>query len=99
MRGGSSNFSVYDATSDYFWNGSPSSTRVGWTIGGGVEYAITNNITIKGEYLYVNLGSKSSNTNTINILGVTPVYRDGQNQLRRLDLPRGHQLQVLIASI
>ena len=42
-----------------FWNGSPSSTRVGWTVGGGVEYALTNNWTIKGEYLYANLGSSS----------------------------------------
>ena len=45
-----------------FWSGHPSSTRVGWTIGGGVEYAITNNVTIKGEYLYADLGSSSFNT-------------------------------------
>ena len=57
--GGSSNFSAFDATTGSFWTGSPSSTRVGWTIGGGVEYAITNNITIKGEYLYADLGSTS----------------------------------------
>jgi len=59
--GGSSNFSVYDATGLY-WSGNPSSTRTGWTIGGGVEYAITNNITIRGEYLYVDLGSNTINT-------------------------------------
>ena len=40
-----------------FWSGSPSSTRVGWTIGAGVEYALTNNITIGAEYLYADLGS------------------------------------------
>jgi outer membrane immunogenic protein len=57
--GGSSNFSVFDATTGSFFSGSPSSTRVGWVIGGGVEYAITNNITIKGEYLYADLGSTS----------------------------------------
>jgi outer membrane immunogenic protein len=28
---------------------------VGWTIGGGVEYAFTNNLTAKVEGLYVNL--------------------------------------------
>ncbi|MEI8177751.1 outer membrane protein [Aestuariivirga sp.] len=28
----------------------------GWTIGGGLEYAITDNFTIKGEYLYYDLG-------------------------------------------
>jgi outer membrane immunogenic protein len=57
--GGSANFSAFDATTGAFWAGSPSSTRVGWTVGGGVEYAITNNITIKGEYLYADLGSTS----------------------------------------
>jgi outer membrane immunogenic protein len=57
--GGSANYSAYDATQGLFWTGSPSSSRVGWTFGGGVEYAITNNITIKGEYLYYNLGSTS----------------------------------------
>ncbi len=60
--GGSSNFNVYDANQGLFWGGSPSSTRTGWTIGGGAEYAITNNITIKGEYLYVDLGSNTINT-------------------------------------
>ena len=60
--GGTSNFSAFDSTTGSFWTGSPSSTRVGWTIGGGVEYAITNNITIKGEYLYADLGSSSFNS-------------------------------------
>jgi outer membrane immunogenic protein len=60
--GGSSNFSAFDSTTGAFWTGSPSSTRVGWTIGGGVEYAVTNNITIKGEYLYADLGSHTFNS-------------------------------------
>jgi outer membrane immunogenic protein len=30
---------------------------VGWTLGGGLEYAITNNWSIKGEYLYANFGN------------------------------------------
>jgi outer membrane immunogenic protein len=57
--GGSSNFNAFDTQSNFFLSGSPSSSRVGWTIGAGAEYAITNNITIKGEYLYYNLGSTS----------------------------------------
>jgi outer membrane immunogenic protein len=57
--GGSSNFSAFDSTTGSFWTGSPSSTRVGWTAGAGVEYAFTNNWTIRGEYLYADLGSSN----------------------------------------
>jgi outer membrane immunogenic protein len=45
------------AGGDFF--GRTSDTRTGWTAGGGLEYAITNNITIKGEYLYYDLGNKN----------------------------------------
>jgi outer membrane immunogenic protein len=31
-------------------------TRAGWVVGGGVEYAVTNNVSVKGEYLYENFG-------------------------------------------
>lgn len=34
-----------------------SETNWGWTAGAGVEYGITRNITLKTEYLYVDLGS------------------------------------------
>ena len=32
-------------------------TRVGWTIGGGTEGALSNNWTVKAEYLYMDLGA------------------------------------------
>ena len=60
--GGSANFNVFDATQGLALSGNPSSSRVGWTIGGGVEYAVTNNWTIKGEYLYADLGSSNFST-------------------------------------
>jgi outer membrane immunogenic protein len=41
------------------WQGKNDDTRFGWTLGAGVEYAITNNITTKLEYLYYDLGSKN----------------------------------------
>lgn len=31
--------------------------RLGWTVGAGVEYALTDNVTFKTEYLYADLGS------------------------------------------
>jgi outer membrane immunogenic protein len=36
---------------------SGTTTRTGWTAGAGLEYAINNNWSVKGEYLYVDLGS------------------------------------------
>ncbi len=33
-----------------------SRTRVGWTVGGGVEYAITNNWSVRAEYRYTDYG-------------------------------------------
>uniref|UniRef100_UPI0013D5B791 outer membrane protein n=1 Tax=Klebsiella pneumoniae TaxID=573 RepID=UPI0013D5B791 len=47
---------------------SANQTRVGWTLGAGVEYAITQNWTVRGEYLYANYGSKTFSTPA----GVTP---------------------------
>jgi outer membrane immunogenic protein len=32
-------------------------TKVGWTVGAGVEFALSGNWTAKAEYLYVDLGS------------------------------------------
>ena len=62
--GGSRHFDVFDSLNGWGWFGNGgSSTRTGWTIGAGVEYAITNNITLKGEYLYYDLGS----TNTVTV--------------------------------
>lgn len=34
-----------------------SSTRVGWTVGGGIEYAITNNWSVGAEYRYTDFGT------------------------------------------
>ncbi len=39
------------------WSGSDSETKFGWTLGAGLEYAITNNFTVRGEYLYYDLGN------------------------------------------
>jgi len=44
--------------------GSSSSTATGWTLGGGLEYAVAHNWTVKAEYLYVRLGGGNSLTET-----------------------------------
>jgi outer membrane immunogenic protein len=44
--------------------GSSSRTVTGWTAGAGLEYALADNITLKAEYLYINLG----NGNGVNVV-------------------------------
>ena len=38
---------------------SQSTTHLGWTVGAGLEAAATDNLTLKAEYLYVDLGTQS----------------------------------------
>ena len=40
-------------------NGSVTDTRIGWTVGGGLEWALLDNWSVKAEYLYYNLGNIS----------------------------------------
>jgi outer membrane immunogenic protein len=42
-----------------------SETSVGWTVGGGFEYAICHNWTVKAEYLYYDLGNESRTQNQL----------------------------------
>jgi len=54
------------------FSGSSSRVAPGWTAGGGFEYAVLKNITLKAEYLYVSLDSKSmSETAVIPFHGTT----------------------------
>ena len=38
---------------------SRSSTQVGWTVGAGADYALTNHLSLRAEYLYVDLGRQN----------------------------------------
>jgi len=48
---------VFDTTIPQVF--SSSTTRHGWTAGGGIEYAFTDKVSARAEYLYSNLGSKT----------------------------------------
>jgi opacity protein-like surface antigen len=41
------------------FTGSAAQTKVGWAAGAGAEYALTNNLSLKAEYLYVDFGGVS----------------------------------------
>jgi len=63
---------VVGATTTTFLGASGgSSSNVGWTLGGGVEYAVWQNWSIKAEYLYYNLGNGKNNNTFTPFLGTT----------------------------
>ena len=60
-----------------------STSRFGWTVGGGVEAMLTQHWTWKAEYLYIDLGSHDGDFATV--VGGTPVsFHDHQNLTEHL---------------
>ncbi len=41
------------------WLGESEDTRLGWTVGGGAEFKLTNAIGLRAEYIYTNLGRQT----------------------------------------
>ena len=61
---------------------SRSHTRVGYTVGGGVEYAFTNNLSVRVEYRYTDYGRFTDNL-TNSTLGVANVsHRETNNRVQ-----------------
>jgi outer membrane immunogenic protein len=58
-RVNSTSETFYAPGDSFTYLGSASSVRTGYTVGGGIEYAIDNHWSIRGEGLYYNLGSQS----------------------------------------
>lgn len=57
-----------------------SRTRVGYTVGGGLEYAITNNWSVRAEYRYTNFGTYSDVLAATGG-GVSNIKRDTDNKV------------------
>lgn len=59
----------YKAETNFAADGGPifrtshDDTNVGWTVGGGLEYAINKHWTVKAEYLYIDLNNESRTVN------------------------------------
>jgi outer membrane immunogenic protein len=63
-----------DPTFDAGATGSINAWRVGWTLGGGVEWMVAPRWSIKGEYLYYDLGSVTVNNTMIATNGFVPFF-------------------------
>ena len=61
---------------------SVSSTRNGWTVGGGVEYAFWSNLTARAEYRYTDWGSHTNNLNVFLAPPGTSIDRVTQHAVR-----------------
>ncbi len=49
----------------------PSQTRAGYTVGGGIEYRLTNNVSLRGEYRHVSLGNATTVDTTNGLVSTT----------------------------
>jgi outer membrane immunogenic protein len=62
----------------FVFSGSYDQTRVGWALGGGGEYAFTNQISAKVEYVYYGFGSNTSPMGTLSAAN-TASLKNGVN--------------------
>jgi outer membrane immunogenic protein len=73
--------------------GSASSTRSGWTVGGGVEYGLAPHVTAKLEYDYVDFGTANfSSTDVTVATGVVNIYqRSATSSLNMVKVGLGYK--------
>jgi outer membrane immunogenic protein len=66
---GQTNFVLGGTVNSFAGSYSASSTKAGWTLGGGVEGQLTRNWSVKAEYLYMDLGSTTDTFSTFYTTG------------------------------
>lgn len=77
QRNFTNGYMVLSPDGEDFSIGSASRTAAGLAIGGGLEYALTKNWTLKGEYLYANLGSGKAFSNDGASVPLNPSFHQG----------------------
>jgi outer membrane immunogenic protein len=65
------------AAGTYVATNGGSSTRWGWTVGGGIEWAFNQNWSVAGEYRYTDFGNRGSNFDIPSGLAAAPIFFTG----------------------
>lgn len=72
----------FDTTVTAITTDQSSQTRAGWTLGGGIEYAVTPNWSIRAEYRYADFGDFTQQTPFIFGLASTVNHHETENAIR-----------------
>lgn len=75
---------VFRPPTGYNSFGSIDTTSVGWTVGGGIEYAFAPNWSVKGEYLFVDLGDETFSTTDRS--GLFPTFNESVTVHTKLNI-------------
>jgi outer membrane immunogenic protein len=76
---GNNGFTVTDVTSGLSVTGSSNNSNSGWTAGAGVEWAFANNWTVRAEYNYIGLGSRSFTVPATSLVLPGDTFTAGRN--------------------
>ncbi|HMF07053.1 MAG TPA: outer membrane protein [Methylocella sp.] len=79
---GGGEFAGFDTTVTAIFSDQSSQGRAGWTVGGGIEYAITPNWSIRGEYRFADFGSFTQTTPFGFGLGSLVNHHETENAVR-----------------
>jgi outer membrane immunogenic protein len=79
---GGGEFAGFDTTVTAIASDQSSQTRAGWTVGGGVEYAVTPNWSIRAEYRFADFGDFTQPTPLIFGFGSSVNHHETENAVR-----------------
>jgi outer membrane immunogenic protein len=79
---GGGEFAGFDTTVTAVISDQSSQARAGWTVGGGIEYAVTPNWSIRGEYRYADFGSFTQQTPFSFGFGSSVNHHETENAVR-----------------
>src|ERR1700712_101174 len=70
------------AAGTYVATNGGSTTRWGWTVGGGIEWALSQNWSVAGEYRYTDFGNRGTNFDIPSGLAAAPIFFTGTSSSR-----------------